>query len=127
MEKFLSLLAYLWRIAMNLIMLAIVVGILSRVHDRFETIVVAILGLLYVTIRTIAFGQALMFTQLAIGIDSDFSRIRRLLGDESVDEHQKEVTELKANFDRRMGRAYVDIFFLAIISLICLYQLISQS
>jgi hypothetical protein len=125
MSNFLSFLAYAWRIFVNLIVLAVVLGIFSGLHARFETVVVAILGLLYVSIRSIAFSQTVMLREAIIGIDHHFVRIRDLLGDERILEHQVEMDQLKEAGDRRINRAYVDLFFLGIVSLVCIYHLLS--
>jgi hypothetical protein len=119
---FLSIVAYAWRVLVNLIMLTIVVGTLVSARGRFEITVIAILGLIYVVIRSIGIGQGMAYVHLASGLDAELTRIRELLGDDR-DLHRDEMDELRKIGKGRMGRLYVDSAFLSIAFFICLYWL----
>jgi hypothetical protein len=123
--KFLSFLAYVWRVLVNLIMLLVLGGVIHEAHSPFEITVVASLGLIYVTIRSIGIGQAMMFVNFATGVDTEFTRIRRLFGDPDIDQHEEDASALRKLVRRRMGRFYVDVAFLSIAFFICLYWLLN--
>jgi hypothetical protein len=53
----LKIIGYIWRVITNLFYLAVVMYALGELHGRKETLIVSTLGLIYVTIRTIAWGQ----------------------------------------------------------------------
>jgi hypothetical protein len=101
-------LAYLWRLIVNLVALAVVVGVLSELQGRFEIIVGSVLGILYATTRTIAFSHALVLRQMAVGIDTELSHIRFLLGDPDLQAHKQRIKDLKEIGDRRINRLYID-------------------
>jgi hypothetical protein len=103
----------------------IVGGTFGLTHAGFETRVIAILGLIYVAIRTMAFWQFLATREMLFHIDSGLGRIRWLLRDDEVEGHIAAMDEMKKIGDRRINRAYVDMFFVGFLSLICLYNLLS--
>jgi hypothetical protein len=65
-----------------LVQLAVIVMVFGYLKGRIENIVVAILGLLYITIRSIAIGQGMALARMALALDKDFARIQELLGDD---------------------------------------------
>jgi hypothetical protein len=119
---FFSIFAYGWRVLVNLIMLTIVLGTLGEARGRFEITPIAILGLIYVTIRSMGIGHAIAYAQLGTGLDLELTHIRELLG-EDRDHHRDEMDEFKKIGKGRMGRLYVDAIFLALAFFICLYWL----
>jgi hypothetical protein len=50
-------LGYLWNVLVNCFYLAIVLWVFDKLGNRPEAIVVAVIGMTYVAIRTIAIGQ----------------------------------------------------------------------
>jgi hypothetical protein len=105
MEAFLVALGYLWRVVSNLIQLLVVLYIFSKLKTPFEVIVVAVLGLIYTTVRTMGFGNFIAFTNLGKGLDQEFIRLRRLLGDQTVQEHEAEVSEQNKRLKRLAAKA----------------------
>jgi len=47
---------YVWRVAVNIVELLVVLYIFYHLNARFEIIVIAVLGLIYTTIRTVAWA-----------------------------------------------------------------------
>jgi len=98
-----------------------VLYVFSRLNARFENIVVAILGLLYVVIRRAAFDVLDELAKVTVGIKKDLMLLR------SRDEFSwslKEEAE-KAGREKLSNQviALFDAVALACIGLICLYQL----
>ena len=87
---------------------------------------VAVLGLIYVTIRSIALSQGHSFIEITKGLRGELLRIRELLHDEFVEHHKRELTEALEVVDRAMIKGYIDGFFLGIVSLICLFVLFTE-
>jgi hypothetical protein len=124
LEKFLIVLGYAWRVLVNLIRLAIVLAVFSSLHTQFEFIVVSILGFIYLTIATVGSLHVMMSTQVALAFDRDLTRIRSLLGDETVDDHKAEMEEQSKVINRQFNKVYfIDMVFNSIIWIICFYHL----
>jgi|RhiMethySRZTD1v2_1073278.scaffolds.fasta_scaffold1083907_1 hypothetical protein len=122
MEKLWAGLAYTWRVFWNAIQFLIVLYVFSRLHARFEIVVVSILGLIYVTIRTIAFGTRSALANIAMGVDNEFAYIRRLTGADMTEREEAVRISQKA-IQRTTNKFYIDLVLLSLISLTCLYQL----
>jgi hypothetical protein len=123
MQTFLTVLGYAWRILINIIQLVIVLVVFLNLKGRFEVIVVSTLGFIYLTLRTMGWGQAVMLINMSLGIDREFAHIRGLLGEEITEKQKAETEELTKRTKRQMAKSYVDLVFLSIIWIICLYQL----
>jgi hypothetical protein len=122
MQNLFSFFAYLWRVFINLIMLVIVLGTLLEARGRFEVTVIAILGLTYVTIRSMGIGHAMAYMQLARGLDAELTRIRELLGEDRK-YHREDMDELQKMSKGKVRRLYIDAVFYAVAFFICLYWL----
>jgi hypothetical protein len=111
-------LGYIWRVAVNLFYLLIVAAVLSGIRDPSEKSIISVLGLLYVTIRSIGISQGLA----SMGVIAAFQR--------QIDQIQFRVdgtfempdrTEELAYVETVRNKLYIDSFFLALITLICLF------
>ena len=111
-------LIYTWRVLANLFYLAVVAWVFQQLDGRRDTTaIVAVLGLLYVTMRTIGCGQALVLVRAAPAIEAHFVRIRELLGD---DPYPRDLEEEKKTAKVQRVKIYIDLTFLWLISLLCL-------
>ena len=115
-------LGYAWRVVSNLLQVLIVLYIFSRLDVRFEIIVVAILGLIYVTIRTISLNTAYLLTNIVVFAEKDFVFIRKNLGDD-VSAREKEDSVAENKLPQMMFRVAIDGVGLSLIGIVCLYQL----
>lgn len=122
MDKFFTGVLYIWRVLWNVVQLAIVLYVFSRLQGRIENILVSILGLIYVTIRTIAFGTWQMITNMAVALDKEFVNIRRLAGEET-EWRTTAIDETEKAIKRTTVKLYIDMAFMALIMLVCLAQL----
>jgi hypothetical protein len=119
-----TFIAYAWRVVSNVIQVIVVFYVFAHLNDRLETIVVSILGLIYVTIRSIAFGQWYVLANFGIGMERDFVFIRKLVGDD-VAAREELLADAQKGFERLYLKFAIDGVALAIISLTCLIQLFS--
>jgi hypothetical protein len=120
-------LGYTWRVLVNLFYVAIILYVFEKLNGHHETtILVAVLGLIYVTIRTIGIGQTHVSIDISKALRGDLIRIRELLHDEFIDDHKLELKEQTQVVDRVIVKAYIDAFFLGIVSLICLFVLFTE-
>jgi len=99
-------LGHAWRIAASLLQILFVLYIFSRLEDRFDTIVVAISGLIYVSILSI-----------------DLYFIHNRIGDDVSDEQEDRAVESKK--PHAMFLAAIPGFGFFVIGLVCLYHLLN--
>jgi hypothetical protein len=99
-------LGYAWRIAGSLLQILFVLYIFSRLEDRFDTIVVAISGLIYASILSI-----------------DLYFIHNRIGDDVSDEQEDRAVESKK--PHAMFLAAIPGFGFFVIGLVCLYHLLN--
>jgi hypothetical protein len=124
LRSMMKALGYTWRVLVNLFYVALILYVFDKLNGRHEiTVLVAVLGLIYVTIRSIALSQGHSFIEITKGLRGELLRIRELLHDEFVEHHKRELTEALEVVDRAMIKGYIDGFFLGIVSLICLFGL----
>jgi hypothetical protein len=123
MEKFFVVLGYIWTVLWNVIQLALVLYVFDRLEGRLEFIVVSILGLIYVTMRAIAFNNGRALVTICQGIDKELTRIRELLHDDSPGA----LTELNdVRVSRAFAKGYINQCFLFLVFLSCLLILFSH-
>jgi hypothetical protein len=100
-QSMMKALGYTWRVLVNLFYVAIVLYVFDKLHGRHETtILVAVLGLIYVAIRTIATGQFHALFEIIKVLTRDLIRVRELLHDQSVEGHKLEFEEQTQAADR---------------------------
>jgi hypothetical protein len=113
----LKIVGYIWRVIVNLFYLAVVVYALDQLRGRTETLIISTLGLIYVTIRTIAWGQfiAMLGTNSALQLRLDTIQAR-LDGTFDPIMPAEEIAALQKTWQVKW---IIDSIFLAIISLLC--------
>lgn len=111
-------LSYTWRVLVNLFYIAVVIAVLGSIRDSSHRQIIAVLGLVYTTVRSIAIGQA-------IGISSALNHL-----DKKIDhiQYQVDSTFEKPDYDDTnyfmnltFSKLYIDAAGLSIVSLICLF------
>lgn len=100
-------LGYAWRIAGSLLQIIFALYIFSRLEDRFDTIVVAISGLIYVSILSI-----------------DLYFIHKRINDD-VSEREQEDRAVESKKPYAMFLAAIPGFSFFVIGLVCLYHLLN--
>ena len=69
-------LGYIWKVVVNIVILFIVAWALDKLSGRAETLIVAVLGMIYVTIRTTQGFQGLAMVELALRHQGQIDAIR---------------------------------------------------
>jgi hypothetical protein len=122
-EKAFGVVGYAWQIGVNLLYLAIIVFVLDRTRqlDPKLTIVVAILGLIYVAIQWQGMSQAMSFAPAILGISKSLDELKGP-GGKRID-----TPEGYANAEKQLKRYrvkyYIQSLFISLTSLICLYAI----
>jgi hypothetical protein len=125
MDKLMTALGYIWCVIRNLIEFLIVLGILYSVHERFQMMVMTVLGILYVTIRSVAIYQGMTQISFTQALDFEFVRIRNLLGDARSEDEQDLMREGEKNRNRLYKKIYINGTFLFFIWCLCVYKLVT--
>ena len=115
-------LGYIWKVAANIVILCIVAWALDALHGRTETLIVAVLGMIYVTIRTTQGLQSLAMVELALHHQEQIDAIRTWIDGT----FQPDRTEEIQLFKRVRAKFYIDGCFLALISLLCMLVFFSK-
>jgi hypothetical protein len=92
------------------------VYVLTSILDSEDTIIVAVLGIIYATIRSAALFQHFTITQMAWAGDRQ-SLEQRLEGDPNVD---SEIANTDATMPRILLNCYIAGTFIALQYLVCL-------
>jgi hypothetical protein len=117
---------YLWTVAVNCFYLFVILYVFDKLDRRPEVIPVAVLGLLYVTIRSIAIGQALSSIELFAQINKQLLYVRKLLNDPHYEENQRSWIEAEQKTSPQIIKVYISSFFLLLISLVCMLVIFSH-
>ena len=122
-QKAFGLVGYAWQIVTNLLYLAIVALVLSRTSelDPKLTIVIATLGLIYVTVRGLAMSQSLAFTPVLLGIAKALDELKGRGGKRLATSEEYVMAE--AQLKRGRIKFYIQSLFLSLTSLICLFAI----
>ena len=113
-------LGYLWTVAVNCFYLLIIVAVFDKLYQRPEAVVVAILGLIYVTIRMIGIGLSMGMARSLLHLNKQLLCIRSLLNDPATDYEAEFMRELeKADRDHLLKRD-INVAFLGITTFVCL-------
>ena len=68
--------AYIWRGLINCFYLFVILYVFDNIQDKNTSIIIAVLALLYTTMRTIAGGQALTVLAMGKALHSEFADLK---------------------------------------------------
>jgi hypothetical protein len=105
-----------WTVVRGILELAIMVYVLRSILDPADTIIVAVLGIIYATIRSTALFQHFTITEMAWTSDRQ-SLEQRLEEDRNVD---SEIANTDATMSRILLNCYIAGTFIALQYLVCL-------
>jgi hypothetical protein len=105
-----------WTVVRRILELAIMIYVLRSMLEPADTIIVAVLGIIYATIRSTALVQQFTITQMAWAGDRQ-SLEQRLQEDPNVD---SELANTDATMSRILLNCYISGTFIALQYLVCL-------
>ena len=122
-QKAFGFVGYAWLVVTNLLYLAIIAFVLNRTSelDPKLTIVIATLGLVYVTIRGLAMSQALASAPALLGIAKSLDELKGRGGKRLATSEDYALAE--AQLKRAQIKVYIQSLFLSLTSLICLFAI----
>src|SRR5262245_52960437 len=86
-------LRYFWRVAVNCFYMVVIGYVFKQLEHKPEIVTIAVLGLIYVVIRTIAIGQYLVSINQVTFLNKQLLIVRKLLHDPQADVADKEWLE----------------------------------
>jgi hypothetical protein len=119
-QKAFGFVGYAWLIITNLLYLAIIAFVLDRTHelDPKLTIVIATIGLVYVTVRGMAMSH-LAYAPVLLGMAKYLDELKGRGGKRLATSEEYALAE--AQLKRAPIKFYIQSLFLSLTSLICLY------
>jgi DNA-binding transcriptional MerR regulator len=147
-------LGIVWKVIINIITTAVVLGIFSIASSKFETIVLAVLVLIYLSITGFSTIWALRQIEFSEALDKELKDIKKLIKDpkgdlakeemdkirntlgfnddfvselpQEIDEYEKEAQKERAeNKKTLMIKFYINAGFQTLIYIITLYNLLT--
>lgn len=114
---------WIFRIALNLVMLAVVYSIFEVAHSQFETIVVCILILIYVSVSFTNMSVMIKLSEVEKTSYSRFLTLRALAGQPSDDNERERLD----SFDKQLTEPgyWVNVGGLSIVSLWTMWYLVA--
>ena len=121
-------LGYIWTVVINLIAVAVALAIFSNLYSKFEIIVIALLGLIYISIQGFVMMYGKTTAELVFGLDGEFRRIRSMLrsdiNDGEIEKKElEEVEAAKKKVSHAAVKMYINIFFMVVVYIIILWNL----
>lgn len=113
-----------WTVIVNLITVVVVFAIYGSIYGDFETTVVSLLILIYLSIQSFSMLQGKTIAENACAFDSEFKRIRELLNANPTDEEAEEVQSARKKFEKSMTKMAINSTFVVIMYLIALFNLL---
>jgi len=115
--EILNILTIGWTVVRGILELAIMLYVLGVIVEPADTIIVAVLGIIYATIRSAALFQCYTITQMAWASERQSLEQKHLGGDPNVD---GEIVNTDASMSRILINCYIAGAFIAAQYIVCL-------
>src|SRR5438552_5675602 len=101
-------LGYTWRVLVNIFYLLVVGAVLTSISDPSEKQIIAVLGLIYVTIRTQAIFQGIGTSTVVADFQKQIDQIRYFVdGNFELPNRDRQIALLEA----QQAKLFIDAFF----------------
>ncbi len=120
---FLRALGIAWAVVVNVIAVAVAFAVLNTASSRFETAIVSVLLLIYVTIISVSRGVRPVLIQLELASVVRFLQLRTLLGRPMSASDKKHLATIRDKIDRLGPRFWIDSAGITLIGVLVLDKL----
>jgi len=126
--KQMKFLSYAYRFASNFVFLALVYYSLNLLDKYEQRAIVAIMILLYASMRAISALRSFYFFQKIERLEVEMRRLTKSAGDGQASNSQRKLVVTEVSELRHAGemKAYIDLLFLGLIVLLCVSKLVSN-
>jgi hypothetical protein len=125
--------SYIWTVVLGLVEISVTISLFGSnyVSDPFQTKVLALLVIIYTTIRTLGIGLGQTVLNTAVLTDASFKKLQKMspgyLRDVAAEEEEKAAQEELSEKIRRMNiKSIINSIIVAIMYLIAVYNLFSS-
>jgi hypothetical protein len=116
------LLGHVWSVAWRIFEFVVAWAVLESIRDPKIAGIIAVLGLLYATIRTIGIGLSQYFISLSLSLDREFKDIKQKMGHEVEPQSEDERLLIrKANV-----KHWINLVSMFAIYVLCLYYALAR-
>ena len=120
-------LGYAWTVAVNCFYLFVVLWAFDKIENRHElTITVAILGLIYVAIRTSSMYQFTAMLEIFSQTKKQLLQLQKFVRDPQYEANQREWDETEEIKQKSRVKFWINAFFLWVIGLWCTLVLLMK-
>ena len=119
-------LRYAWRVLMNLVEIGVTLLIFAGVHERQTTLIVAILGIIYVSTRTGMISTSVLQMNFAKGLVREFHGLRVLFGDPDLESYEAANTAGMEQLNEVLVKLYINMTGTGVVGLISTFQLLTH-
>jgi hypothetical protein len=120
--RWVILLGHIWSVIWRIFEFAIAWAVLATIRDPKTAGVVAVLGLIYATIRSIGIGLSYYFVNLSLVLDREFRDIKQKMGYEVVSQSDEDLALVK----KLSVKHWINIASMTAIYLLCLYYALDR-
>jgi hypothetical protein len=120
--RWLVLLGHVWSVAWRIFEFVIAWAVLATIRDPKTAGIVAVLGLIYATIRSIGIGLSQYFINLFLVLDREFKDIKLKMGYEIVAQSDEDLALVK----KLSVKHWINIVSMTAIYLLCLYYALDR-
>jgi hypothetical protein len=118
-------LGYAWRVTTQIFYFLVVWYVLEQLHDRLESVIIPVLGLLYVAVRSAALSVSWTTIHIGVALDEINERLKTLCN--ATYQREKEVSdEIQRRFKQTNFRLYIELGGQSLIGLLCLWKLFTE-
>jgi hypothetical protein len=110
------------RVAICLGYIGIILFVFTSLQDRTESITVALIGLVFASLRATTLGSACAQRRIAFLLESEIKQVRRTIA-QGVPSSTVSDAEFDRALDALVKPARIEYVGLAVVASICLYQL----
>jgi hypothetical protein len=121
-ERLRGLLPVAGRIAAQIFYVAVTLFLIANVQDRSETITVALIGLVFASLRASTLASACAQRRVAFLLESEIKSVRRTMAQEIPSLPVSDI-ELDRALDAQAKRLRIEYAGVAVIGAICFYHL----
>jgi len=112
-----------WTVVVNIIAIVVTLAVYQTATDTFQTLAFSLL--IYLRVVTFSQGWGQIHTQYLLGIDAEFERLRRLLGDRQQSYEKEQIEEARKRTSRETVDFVINAICGAILYLIVVWKMFS--
>jgi hypothetical protein len=120
--RWLVLLGHTWSVLWRIFEFALAWAVLATIRDPKTAGIIAVLGLIYATVRSIGIGISQYFVNLSLFLDREFKDIKLKMGYDITPQSNEDLVFVK----KLSVKHWINIISMTAIYLLCLYYALDR-